>query len=287
MESVRVLFVGNSHTFFNDMPSIFQMFCKETGTAEAEVVMQAHPGVHLEWHLNQQWELRYALVQGKFDYLVFQQAAHPFPPREETLRDAAKMVELARQCGVKPIATIPWAERRFPESQQERYDTFDLVGEQTGVTLSPVGYVFERVEREEKDIDLYFVDGEHASPYGSYVIAACAFNRIFGRSVIGLPYKSICNVPADRAKFEEIASLRKEAARIGALEAELAALEGIADPKTAAAGLVAEANKLSAEAFAPIWDREKLWMDLDPEKAARLQRIIMEEIEKFDARHAN
>ena len=194
MKSVRVLFVGNSHTFFNDMPSIFQMFCKETGAAEAEVVMQAHPGVHLEWHLNQQWELRYALVQGKFDYLVFQQAAHPFPPREETLRDAAKMVELAKACGTVPVATIPWAERRFPESQQERYDTFDLVGEQTGVTLSPVGYVFERVEREEKDIDLYFVDGEHASPYGSYVIAACAFNRIFGKSVIGLPYKSICNV---------------------------------------------------------------------------------------------
>ena len=126
--------------------------------------MQAHPGVHLEWHLNQQWELRYALVQGKFDYLVFQQAAHPFPPREETLRDAAKMVELAKACGTVPVATIPWAERRFPESQQERYDTFDLVGEQTGVTLSPVGYVFERVEREEKDIDLYFVDGSTPRP---------------------------------------------------------------------------------------------------------------------------
>lgn len=30
MEKLRVLFVGNSHTFFNDMPTIFQMFCGKT-----------------------------------------------------------------------------------------------------------------------------------------------------------------------------------------------------------------------------------------------------------------
>lgn len=53
MEKLRVLFVGNSHTFFNDMPTIFQMFCRENGI-DAEVVMQAHPGVHLSWHLSQQ-----------------------------------------------------------------------------------------------------------------------------------------------------------------------------------------------------------------------------------------
>ena len=86
MEKLRVLFVGNSHTFFNDMPTIFQMFCRENGI-DAEVVMQAHPGVHLSWHLSQQWELRYGLVQGHFDYMVFQQAAHPCPPMEETLQD--------------------------------------------------------------------------------------------------------------------------------------------------------------------------------------------------------
>jgi len=174
MEKLRVLFVGNSHTFFNDMPTIFQMFCRENGI-DAEVVMQAHPGVHLSWHLSQQWELRYGLVQGHFDYMVFQQAAHPCPPMEETLQDGSKIVELARAQGVKPIATITWCERRFPENQQKMYEIFDALREKTGICCSPVGQVYQRVEREEKDIDLYWVDGEHASLYGSYVIAACAF----------------------------------------------------------------------------------------------------------------
>lgn len=143
MEKLRVLFVGNSHTFFNDMPTIFQMFCRENGI-DAEVVMQAHPGVHLSWHLSQQWELRYGLVQGHFDYMVFQQAAHPCPPMEETLQDGSKVVELARAQGVKPIATITWCERRFPENQQKMVEIFDALREKTGICCSPVGQVFQR-----------------------------------------------------------------------------------------------------------------------------------------------
>ncbi|MBS4784957.1 MAG: hypothetical protein KH009_02485 [Clostridiales bacterium] len=269
MEQVKVLFLGNSHTFFNDMPSIFQMLCEESGTARADVVMQAHPGVHLQWHLSQQWELRYGLVQSGFDYLVFQQAAHPCPPLEETLPDARHLIGMARDAGVTPIATVTWAEKRFPENQQKMYDIFDAVQAETGVICSPVGQVFQRVAEEEPDIDLYWVDGEHASPYGSYVVAACAYARIFGKSPVGLPARSICNIPADREKFEEIGALRRRAAE---------------EPENSE--LLRQAEALSKEVFTPIYDREKLWIDLDPGKTARLQRIIAEEIQRFDAAHA-
>ena len=131
--------------------------------------------------------------------------------------------------------------------------------------------MFQRVEQEEKDIDLYWVDGEHASPYGSYVIAACAFARITGKSPVGLPYRSICSVPMDREMFAQVSELRRQA------EAEADAAKKEA--------LTAEANRLSAEAFTPIYDREKLWIELDPDKAARLQKIIAEEIAKYDAAH--
>lgn len=111
----------------------------------------------------------------------------------------------------------------------------------------------------------------HASMYGSYVIAACAFARITGKSPIGLPYRSICSVPMDREKFAQVSELRRQA------EAE-------ADPAKKEA-LTAQANQLSAKAFTPIYDREKLWVDLEADKAARLQKIIAEEIAKYDAAH--
>ena len=60
--------------------------------------------------------------------------------------------------------------------------------------------------------------------------------------------------------------------------------EAEADPARKEA-LTAQANQLSAKAFTPIYDREKLWVDLEADKAARLQKIITEEIAKYDAAH--
>ena len=39
---MKVLFLGNSHTFYNDMPQIFADICKERGK-DVEVAMQAPP----------------------------------------------------------------------------------------------------------------------------------------------------------------------------------------------------------------------------------------------------
>lgn len=257
MKTAKVLFVGNSHTFYNDMPTVFKMLCEQSGTAKVEAVMQAHPGVHLSWHLKQRWELRHALVQGNFDYMVFQQAAHPCPPKEETLADGAEMVRLARQAGVTPIATVTWAERRFPENQAKMYDIFDALHRETGVICSPVGQVFEYVLQNEPDIDLYWHDGEHCSPYGSYVVAACALAVIFDRSAVGLPCVSINNITGSAENMAEV-------------QRKLAAAQ--ADPDNTA--LRDEALALYGKYFSAVYDRDKLVVQLDPEKCARLQKII-------------
>lgn len=86
--------------------------------------MQAHPGVHLQWHLSQQWELRYGLVQGGFDYLVFQQAAHPCPPLEETLPDARQLIGMARGRRRHPHRHRHLGGEALPENQQKMYDIF-------------------------------------------------------------------------------------------------------------------------------------------------------------------
>ena len=89
---MKVLFLGNSHTFFNDMPQIFKNICAEKGK-DVEVGMLAHPGVTYGWHYNQFTDLRFALLWGGYDYIVMQQAAHsPCPEKEETLTDAAEAV---------------------------------------------------------------------------------------------------------------------------------------------------------------------------------------------------
>ena len=53
--------------------------------------------------------------------------------------------------------------------------------------LTADGFVFEDVFNNHKDIDLYFLDGEHCNPYGTYVRALSAYAIIFGESPVGVP----------------------------------------------------------------------------------------------------
>lgn len=265
MQSIKVLFIGNSHTFYNDMPTIFQQLCSAAGI-DAQVSMQAHPGVPLGWHLNQRFELRYALVHGGYDYVVFQQAAHPCPAKEETLRDGKAMVELIRQSGAVPIATITWAERRFPQNQAKMYGIFDALAEQTKVLCSPVGQVFQRVAAELPDVDLYWYDGEHCSPYGSYAVAATAFARITGKSPVGLPAESLCSILTPE---EPAAQIR----------AKFEAAQAKADAGDELMELYRQYGQL-------IYDPHQLTVALDEEKCGRLQQIIAEELQRYDRTHA-
>ena len=168
MKETRVLFLGNSHTYFHDLPQVFAGLA-ESGGFSVQADMIAYPGVTFGWHLRQESQLRYALLYGNYDYVILQQAAHsPCPAKEETLRDGMKLIEKVRSCGAEALLCVPWAERDHPQHQSVMYDIYETLAAVTHTRLTPEGYVFERVSQERPDIDLYYVDGEHCSPYGTF-----------------------------------------------------------------------------------------------------------------------
>lgn len=254
---MKVLFIGNSHTYYNDMPQIFKNICDEKGK-DVEVAMQAFGGKTYGWHFGQLTELRFALLHGGFDYIVMQQAAHsPCPSKEETLADAEKIINLARKCGVTPIQTMPWAEKRDPDHQKGMYDIYNTLSEKFGVKLAYAGNVFEDVFYNHPDIDMYWRDGEHASPYGSYTIAMAVYAAIFGESVKGLAPNSYYTYPVTE---EGWAAIKEAFAELGK------------DPNNAE--LQAKAGKLYSENVHAVMDKEEAFFALDPEKAIVLQELV-------------
>ena len=254
---MKVLFIGNSHTFYNDMPQIFKNICDEKGK-DVEVAMQAFGGKTYGWHYGQMTELRFALMHGGFDYIIMQQAAHsPCPAKEETLADGGKIIELARKCGVTPIQTMPWAEKRDPDHQKGMYDIYNTLSEMYGVKLAYAGNVFEDVFYNHPEIDMYWKDGEHASPYGSYTIAMSVYAAIFDESVKGLAPNSYNTYPVTD---EGWAAIKDAFAALGK------------DPNNAE--LQAKASALYKENVSVVMDKEEALFPLDPEKAAVLQELV-------------
>lgn len=187
MANVKVLFVGNSHTYMNDMPRLFSAVYEKTTGSRAEVTMLAFSGKHLGWHVDEFFSLRFQLLYGGFDYCVLQQAAHPFPPEEETITDGARAVELCRAGGATPIFYMTWAEKRMPENQQKMIDAYEKLHAAHESLLAPVGVIWQAVREKHPEIELYAPDGEHASPQGDVLIAAVMCATIAGTTDIKLP----------------------------------------------------------------------------------------------------
>lgn len=188
MRDIRVLFVGNSHTYMNDMPHFFEEVYERTTLCRADAAMLAFSGKHLQWHMDEFFSLRYALLYGGYDYCVLQQAAHPFPPEEETLADGQRAAALCRAGGVTPVFYMTWAEKQLPENQRKMTDVYTHLHESTPASmLAPAGMVWQAVREKHPEVELYAPDGEHASPCGDVLIAAVLCATIARTADVRLP----------------------------------------------------------------------------------------------------
>ena len=178
---MKVLFLGNSHTFFNDMPELFARFVEKTTGSKPDVTMLAYSGRDLEWHRKEYFSLRFNLMYGGYDYCIIQQAAHPYPPATSTLEIGADIIDLCHRCGVKPVVYMTWAEKRMPENQQKMIDTCEKLASLNDAMLAPIGKIWQKVQTLRPEIELYHHDGEHAGPYGDFLIAALLCKLLCGR----------------------------------------------------------------------------------------------------------
>lgn len=187
----KFLFIGNSHTYFNDMPQLFAKLYR-AGTGEpAESVMLSHSGRSWEWHRKEAYEIRYNLLYGGYDDCFLQQAAHPFPGEETTRQCGKYLIDLCKTAGVRPVLVETWAKKDEPQEQAQMNRVYRGMAEENDCLISPVGEVWQEVRKLRPEIDLYYKDGAHASVYGGYLIACCHFRTVTGRSMLDLPNTGI------------------------------------------------------------------------------------------------
>ena len=177
---MRILFIGNSHTFFHDMPRTFAEIVEAATGEMPEVTMLAYSGRSLKWHSEEYFAMRFNLMYGGYDRCVIQQQAHPFPGYEETAEGLSPIADICRESGTKPLLYMPWAEKRFPENQEKITAAFEKLGAEFGLPVAPVGLVWKEMLSSHPEVELFYEDGEHASPAGDYLIALVLAGSVLG-----------------------------------------------------------------------------------------------------------
>jgi hypothetical protein len=207
MERLRVLFVGCSLTYSNDMPTIVQALARSAGES-LEVAQATRGGANLQDHWRHGGALR-QIKAGGWDVVVLQQGPSSTPENRENLRHwTRRFAEPIRKAGARPALNMVWPTLdRFGYFDEVR-SSYTLAAEDVDGMLFPSGEAWRAALRRDPKVALYRRDGFHPSPAGSLAVALSIFGVLYDRSPVGLPAREFAKVKVPPA----LARLLQEAA---------------------------------------------------------------------------
>ncbi len=126
---MRILMLGNSFTFYNDMPS---MLAEITG---AEVVHHTRGGARLAEQLNPDTQMgaktQEALTGESWDYVVLQEMSNgPITYRESFMNSVAELCKKAKAAGATPILYATWTYQKNCSKLEEMGLEYDVMAAQ-------------------------------------------------------------------------------------------------------------------------------------------------------------
>jgi hypothetical protein len=187
---LRLLFIGNSLTYTNDLPALVAAIGRANGRTVAHELV-ASPDLSLEDHW-QQGDARRAIARGGWHLVVLQQGPSALPESRALLvsytrRFAAEI----RKAGASPALFMVWpAQARrgdFPGVSRSYTAAADAV---SGVLL-PVGNAWREAWRHDSRLALYGPDGFHPSPLGSRLAALVIYQAATGQPPAVLPFDGL------------------------------------------------------------------------------------------------
>jgi hypothetical protein len=174
---MKVLFIGNSHTFVHYVPLRVKWFF-ERQNEPFEFTMLTHPGMGLDYHLKQS-QTYLNLLYGNYDAVVLQHNAHPFPGKSSLLESGKAFSSLCPE-KTKIYLYMTWSEKNNPEGQKIMSEAYEELSKEINATVCPVGRYWWPI-KEKYHEEMYFSDGEHSSIFGASLSAA-----VIARTLLGL-----------------------------------------------------------------------------------------------------
>jgi hypothetical protein len=184
--STRVLFVGNSFTFGNNLPTLVAELGRSlTPPVRLEVGLVARDGATLESHWRE-GEVARRLREERWDVLVLQEQSSR-SIREPGLmeRYVRRFASLARSAGMEVVLYQTWARVDEPATDAPRAESYRRIAAAVGARVAPVGVAWRLARTAHPELLLHAADGLHASAVGSYLAACVLIGVLADRSPIG------------------------------------------------------------------------------------------------------
>ena len=278
-QPLRVLFIGNSYTYYNNLPEIFAALARAAAPdREVEARMVTIGGQTL-LHMYERSKARDEIRSGKWDYVVLQEHSllgGGLRDGREVVNGPAMLRRGARlfaadieRAGAKTVMTLTWSRKAAPELQPDLDYAYDSVARELKAILVPAGPAWQQARRENI-AELYQADGSHPSAAGSYLLACLLVNTLVKADAADLP-REVTGHPvsggrADMSRTAPIVSLGGDEAtafqRIARMTvAEQRNMGGYRNAKAPKHPLAAVPTASSSRDFNGQWAGELVYFD--------------------------
>jgi len=229
---IRVLFIGNSYTYFNNLPAVLtELSLSQKGGPHITTEMIVVGGATLKQHFEGTQAVS-KIKEGDWDYVVLQEQStlgrSKYINGVPSINDPGIFhryvrlfhAEITKQ-GAQTVLMLTWSRKNSPQSQANLTDAYMAIGRELNARVAPVGLVWERVFKRADGPELYMEDGSHPSPQGTYCAACVIYATITGKSPENLPHRikvpdiDMAGKPViSRAAYQDIELSQRDAALI-------------------------------------------------------------------------
>jgi len=209
--STKILFIGNSITYYNQMPAIFKSMA-EAGGKNTYVFQWVQGGVVLGYFALNPIAPE-VIYKTKWDYVILQDGDYHIIYPEEHQRLAGYVNSLKNLIlGNNPDTKILFhmlhalKDGLFHDNVYYDYTAFTqkiiegttAFAKLVDLKISPVGIAWNDIVVNHPEIELYNPDNMHPTYAGSYLIACVNYSAIFKTSCVGNSFSG--NLSADDAR---------------------------------------------------------------------------------------
>jgi len=185
-DHLRVLFIGNSLTFANDVPAIVEAL------ADSQRKHLIHKSVAFpNYSLQDHWErgdARRAIASQRWDVVVLQQGPSALEESRQSLLEYTRLfAKEIRAAGATPALYMVWPSEARLRDFDRVVESYKLAAVEVNGMLLPAGAAWREAWKHDTKLDLYAADRLHPSLAGSYLAALVIYQKLFGVTPIGLP----------------------------------------------------------------------------------------------------
>jgi hypothetical protein len=195
----KILFIGNSFMYSNDLPSMFRSLA-ESKNKQVLVEDATHGYFTLLEHAHFELTGKY-IGEKKWDDVILNENNRIImdPARYETdlYPGIEKLAAQIKSKGGKRIGLfINWGARNgttqpfdsFEAMQKKIIETTESASKKYNIDSIPIGIAWQKIHSLYPDINLWFRDNNHPTVFGSFIAACVVYSYIFKESPEGSSY---------------------------------------------------------------------------------------------------